>query len=134
MADTGRAAPPVAAALEDDEETARRQAAALQLPFEPLDGPPDPELWQEVPLELLARFACVPLRKSGARLVLAFANLEDIHELDELEYLLARPLDAVIAPRARVQELLRRHRGGEILLEQASESLRLQLVAEDEPR
>jgi type IV pilus assembly protein PilB len=132
MADTVRAAPPVAAGPEGDEETARRQAAALQLPFDPLERLPEAQLWKEVPLELLARFSCVPLRRQGARLVLAFADLDDIHRLDELEYLLARPLDAAVAPRARVQELLRRHRGGEILLEQASESLRLQLVAEDE--
>jgi len=37
-----------------------------------------------------------------------------------------------VAPAARVSELLKRHRGGEILLEQASEGLRLQLVADDE--
>jgi type IV pilus assembly protein PilB len=37
-----------------------------------------------------------------------------------------------VAPEARVAEVLKRHRGGEILLEQASESLRLQLVADDE--
>jgi type IV pilus assembly protein PilB len=131
MADTGRPAPAVAAA-EDEQDAARRQAAALQLLYEPLDALPDPALWSEVPLELLARFTCVPLRRSGSRLVLAFADLDDIQKLDELEYLLSRPLEAAVAPRSRVQELLRRHRGGEILLEQASESLRLQLVAEDE--
>jgi type II secretory ATPase GspE/PulE/Tfp pilus assembly ATPase PilB-like protein len=38
----------------------------------------------------------------------------------------------VVAPAARVSALLKRHRGGEILLEQASEPLRLQLVVDDE--
>jgi type IV pilus assembly protein PilB len=111
----------------------RRQAEALQLPFDPLnDLPEDPGLWSEVALELLVRFACVPVGREGERLVLAFGGLDDLRKVDELEYLLARPIEAVVAPRRRVEEALKRHRGGDILLEQASEALRLQLVADDE--
>ena len=40
----------------------------------------------------------------------------------------------MVAPAGRVAAALKRHRGGELLLEQASESLRLQLVADDETR
>jgi type IV pilus assembly protein PilB len=131
MAETHRPAP--AAPAQDDAQRARRDAEALRLPFEPLDAlAPDPELWSLVPLELLARFSCVPLRRAGGRLVLAFGGLTEIQKVDELEYLLGRPIDAVVAPAERVADELRRHRGGEILLEQASESLRLQLVADDE--
>jgi type II secretory ATPase GspE/PulE/Tfp pilus assembly ATPase PilB-like protein len=116
-----------------DSERARAQAEALHLPFAPLDAPPDdPALWAEVPLELLVRFGCVPLRHEGARLVLAFGSLEDITKVDELEFLLERPIDAAVAPAGRVAALLRRHRGGDLLLEQASEGLRLQLVPDDE--
>jgi type IV pilus assembly protein PilB len=115
-------------------ETAEaRQAEALRLPFEPLEQPvDDPSLWSEVPLELMVRYGCVPIRREGARLVLAFGGLDDLLKVDELEFLLARPIEAVVSPRHRVEDLLRRHRGGEMLLEQASEPLRLQLVSEDE--
>ncbi|MFI5006752.1 MAG: GspE/PulE family protein [Solirubrobacterales bacterium] len=117
----------------DGGERARSQADALHLPFEPLhDGPDDPGLWSEAPLELLVRFSCVPVRRDGGRLVLAFGGLEDLRRVDELEFLLERPIDAVVAPAERVAALLRRHRGGEVLLEQASEGLRLQLLADDE--
>ncbi len=117
----------------DSREPARTQAEALGLPFEPLDeGPDDPGLWSEAPLTLLVRFSCVPVRRDGARLVLAFGGLENLLKVDELECLLERPIDAVVAPAERVATLLRRHRGGEVLLEQASEGLRLQLLAEDE--
>jgi type IV pilus assembly protein PilB len=116
-----------------DREQARRQAEALLLPFDPLDRlPEDPDLWTAVPLEMLVRFGCVPLGQEGRRLVLAFGGLEDPLKVDELEFLLGRPVEAVVAPRHRVEELLRRHRGGEILLEQASEPLRVQLLADDE--
>ncbi len=120
-------------AASDDLENARRQAERLALPFEPLDQPPtDDSLWAEVPLELLVRYSCVPLRREGGRIVLAFGGLEDPLRIDELEFLLERPVEAALTPAGRVAALLRRHRGGEILLEQASEGLRLQLLAEDE--
>jgi type II secretory ATPase GspE/PulE/Tfp pilus assembly ATPase PilB-like protein len=105
----------------------------LDLPLEPLDrAPDDPTLWGEVPLELLVRYSCVPVRREGERIVLAFASLDDPTMVDELEFLLARPVEPVLAPPERVATLLRRHRGGELLLEQASEGLRLQLLGEDE--
>jgi len=103
------------------------------IPLEPLDDTPDdPSVWGEVPLELLVRYSCVPVRRIGERIVLAFAALDDPTRIDELEFLLERPVEPVLAPADRVARLLRRHHGGEILLEQASEGLRLQLVAEDE--
>jgi type IV pilus assembly protein PilB len=106
---------------------------ALDLPQEPLENAPDdPTLWAEVPLELLVRYGCVPVRREGERIVLAFGALSDETKLDEIEFLLERPVEAVLAPAERVAAALRRHRGGEILLEQASEGLRLQLVADDE--
>jgi len=108
-------------------------AEALRLPFDPLDRPPeDPLLWNEVPLEFLVRFHCVPVGRRGTRLVLAFGGLEDPLKVDEAEFHLGRSIDAVVAPPERVAEILKRHRGGELLLEQASEPLRLQLVAEDD--
>src|SRR4051812_8127624 len=127
-----RAGSPPAPA-ESDTEIARRQAERLQLPFDPLDEPPDdPDLWAEAPLELLVRFSCVPVGHEGGRLLMAFGGLEDFTRVDEAEFHLGKPLEPVVAPAGRVAVLLKRHRGGELLLEQASEPLRLQLVADDE--
>ena len=127
-----RAASPPAAS-ESDAEQARRQAGRLQLPFDTLDSPPDDaSLWAETPLELLVRFGCVPVGREDGRLVLAFGGLDDFARVDEAEFHLGRPIEPVVAPAGRVAELLKRHRGGELLLEQASEGLRLQLVADDE--
>ena len=71
--------PPVAGASPpDDAEEARRQAEALRLPFEPLEHlPEDAGLWSEVPLEVMVRFVCVPLGRSGGRLVLAFGGFSE---------------------------------------------------------
>jgi type II secretory ATPase GspE/PulE/Tfp pilus assembly ATPase PilB-like protein len=119
--------------VRDDEDEARRRAEALHLPFDALDGAGgDATLWNQLPLELLVRYSCVPLRREGERIVLAFGGLDDLLKVDELEFHLERPIEAVVAPAGRVAAILKRHRGGEILLEQASEGLRLQLLAEDE--
>jgi type II secretory ATPase GspE/PulE/Tfp pilus assembly ATPase PilB-like protein len=117
--------------VKDEVREAEALAERLSLPFEPLDAAPADSLWAEAPLELLVRYSCVPVGRAGARLVLAFGALDDPARVDEMELLLERPIEPVIAPAERVAALLRRHRGGEILLEQASEGLRLQLVAED---
>jgi type IV pilus assembly protein PilB len=112
---------------------AEDKAASLKLPFEPLDSlPDDPSLWDDVPLELMVRHGCVPVRRDGGRLVFAFGGLEDVLEVDEVEFHLDRPIDAVVAPRSRVAEILKRHKGGDLLLERAGESLRVQLVGDDD--
>ena len=55
MADPVTTPPRPAGKGASDSERARAQAEAWQLPFAPLDAPPDePGLWSEVPLELLA--------------------------------------------------------------------------------
>jgi type II secretory ATPase GspE/PulE/Tfp pilus assembly ATPase PilB-like protein len=133
MGDTEGLPPTGALNGHSDEEKARARADELGLPYEPLEATPtDPGLWGEVPLELLVRYSCVPVGREGERIVLAFGALEDPASLDELEFLLERPVEALVAPADRVSALLKRHRGGELLLEQASEGLRLQFVGEDE--
>jgi len=124
----------VAAVAAKDDEAAREQAAALGLPFEPLaEAPTDLAVWGDLPVDLMVRHAWVPLREGAeGRLVLAFGGLEDPQRIDEVEFLLGRPIDAVVAPASRVEDVLRRHRGGELLLAQAAEGLRLQLVVDDE--
>ncbi len=115
-----------------DTDSARKAAESWRLQYDPLETAPDPALWAEVPLDFLARFRCVPVGRDGGRLVLAFGGLEDLLRVDEAEFNLGRPIEARVAPEERVVELLRRHRGGEMLLEKATQALRLQLVPEDD--
>jgi type II secretory ATPase GspE/PulE/Tfp pilus assembly ATPase PilB-like protein len=114
-------------------ESAAATARAVPLPFEALEPlPDDPGLWSGVPLDLMIRHSCVPVRREGGRLVIAFGALGSILEVDEVEFHLDRPIEAVIAPRERVMDALKRHRGGDVLLERAGESLRVQLVGDDD--
>jgi type IV pilus assembly protein PilB len=116
-----------------EDDRLRAQAAALWLPFDPLEAlPDDAALWREAPLDVLVRFDCVPLGHRGGRLVLAFGGPVELSRIDDAERALGRPIDAVIAPPRRVEEALRRHRGGDALLERAGEALRLELVSDDD--
>ncbi len=104
-------------------------------PWTALDGYAEDEtLWAELPLETLVRLACVPVARAedGERLVLAFAAPLEPARVDEAEFFLARPIEALAAPAELVQQILRRHRSGEMMLDQATEHLKLQLVAEDD--
>ncbi len=136
MRDFGLRSPgePVAAGADSPAvEQARREAERWRLPFVPLDDDPDdPGLWADLPLEVLVRHVCVPVGRIEGRPLLAFGGLDDVQRVDEAEFLLGRAIDAAVAPRPRVEAVLKRHRGGQLLLEQAGEPLRLQLVGDDE--
>jgi hypothetical protein len=100
-----------------DEARARAQAAHWRLPFEPLANVSDEaELWAQVPLDLMVRFGAVPIGRRGRRLVVAFGDVSDIQKADELEFLLGVPIEAAVAPESRVAQLLKRRRGGDLLL------------------
>src|SRR5688572_4861846 len=130
---SGPAAPAATGAAAPDRAEAARKAEAFGLPLEPLEDPPqDPTVFSTIPLELMVRFDCIPVREEDDRLVVAFGRLDDITRVDELEFHLGRPIDAVIAPRGRVADLLRRQHGGDPRLERAGEALKVQLVADDE--
>ncbi len=115
------------------EEQARQQALRLGLPFEdlPLELA-EGDLWAELPMDVLVRHQCVPVARREGRLVLAFGGLDDLARVEECEWALGQPIEAAVAPRPRVEALLKRHRGGEVFLEQAGEALRVTLVADDE--
>jgi type IV pilus assembly protein PilB len=124
----------LAARRRDDEALARQQAEEHGLAFEPLtEVSADPAVWGDISVDVMVRYLFVPLGENAdGRLALAFGGLENPQRIDEVEFLLGRPIDALVAPSSRVEDVLRRHRGGELLLAQAAEGLRLQLVDDDE--
>jgi type IV pilus assembly protein PilB len=117
-----------------DEEAAAR-ALAARFRFEYVDVAsyaPDPDILQSVPVELMFRYNFLPYRREGARLVLVMADPTDIPVVDELGLLLKTPIQPAVGAPSAIQEALKRSQGTQRVLEQASESFKIQLIREDE--
>jgi type IV pilus assembly protein PilB len=125
---------PPAAANAASEETAAR-ALALRYGLEYVDVAsfaPDPDILQSVPVELMFRYNFLPYRRENGRLVLVMADPTDIPVVDELSLLLQTPIQPAVGTPGAIQEALKRGQGTQRVLEEASESFKIQLLRDDE--
>jgi type IV pilus assembly protein PilB len=93
---------------------------------------PDPELLKSVPVELMFRYAFLPYRREGDRLVLVMADPTALPVVDELSLVLQTQVQPAVGTPSAIQEALKRSQGTQRVLEQASESFKIQLVREED--
>src|SRR4029450_7433135 len=93
---------------------------------------PDPDILAAVPVELMFRYTFLPYRREGTRLVLVMADPTDLPTLDELSLLLQSPVRPAVGVAKAIEEALKRGQGTQRVLEQASESFKLQVVSTDD--
>ena len=126
---TTPAVPPAA-----EEEAAR--ALALRFGLEYVDVgsfAPDPEILQSIPVDLMFRYNFLPYRRDeNARLVLVMADPTDIPVVDELALLLQTDIQPAVGTLSAIQGALKKGSGTQRVLEEASESFKIQIVREDE--
>jgi type II secretory ATPase GspE/PulE/Tfp pilus assembly ATPase PilB-like protein len=116
-----------------EEETARALAARYRLEFVDVASfAPDPEILKSVPVELMFRYNFLPYRREGERLVLVMADPANIPVVDELSLLLQTPIQPAVGAPSAIQEALKRGQGTQRVLEQASESFKIQLLRDDD--
>jgi type IV pilus assembly protein PilB len=128
-----RADPMAALGAPSEEEAARALAARYRLEYVDVQSfAPDPEILKSVPVELMFRYNFLPYRREGERLVLVMADPADIPVVDELSLLLQTPVQAAVGTPSAIQEALKRGQGTTRVLEQASESFKIQILREDE--
>jgi type II secretory ATPase GspE/PulE/Tfp pilus assembly ATPase PilB-like protein len=124
---------PASLAAGEAEEKARALAERHQLEYVDVASfAPDPEILKSVPVELMFRYTFLPYRREGARLVLVMADPTDIPVIDELSLLLQTPIQPAVGTPSAIQEALKRGQGTQRVLEQASESFKIQLLREEE--
>lgn len=70
-----------------------------------------PETIEQVPGDIARRYRVVPVMRSGGALIVALADPTDLETLDSLRYILKTDVDAVIAPRSQIHQMLNRHYG-----------------------
>jgi type IV pilus assembly protein PilB len=115
------------------DEKVLAQALAMQFGLEYLDleqTPPDPELAEVIPPELMGRFECLPVRKTADGLAVAVADPTRLRSLDDLEMLLDQRLEHVVAAKGQIGRLIERGQGSQQVLQEVSEDFKLQLVKE----
>jgi type II secretory ATPase GspE/PulE/Tfp pilus assembly ATPase PilB-like protein len=134
-------APPAAAAPEgatsaaasEEEASARSLAGRYRLEYVDVSSfAPDPEILKSVPVELMFRYNFLPYRREAGRLVLVMADPTDIPVVDELSLLLQTPIQPAVGTPSAIQEALKRSQGTTRVLEEASESFKIQLVRGDD--
>jgi type IV pilus assembly protein PilB len=116
-----------------EEDAARALAARYGLEYVDVASfAPDPEILKSVPVELMFRYDFLPYRREGERLVLVMADPTDIPVVDELSLVLQTPVQPAVGTPSAIQEALKRSQGTQRVLEQASESFKIQLLRDDE--
>jgi len=111
------------------EELARR----FGLPFDPLDEfHVDPELFRIIPVDVMLRYQFLPQSLENETLRVIMADPSDLNSLNEVELILARPLDVVVGPPSRISDILEKSESTQRVLDEASEGFQMQLVQEAE--
>ena len=117
------------------EEEAKARALAERFRLEYVDVTsyaPDPDILQSVPVELMFRYNFLPYRRDGGRLVLVMADPTDIPVVDELSLLLQTAIQPAVGTPSAIQEALKRSQGTQRVLQEASESFKIQILHGDE--
>ena len=116
-----------------EEVKARELAARYQLEFVDVASfAPDPDILKSVPVELMFRYNFLPYRREAGRLVLVMADPTDIPVVDELSLLLKTPIAPAVGTPSAIQEALKKGQGTQRVLEQASESFKIQVLRDDD--
>jgi type II secretory ATPase GspE/PulE/Tfp pilus assembly ATPase PilB-like protein len=121
--------------VDHDAEEAAARALARRYRLEYVDVAsfaPEPEILSAVPVDLMFRYNFLPYRREGGRLVLVMADPTDILVVDELSLLLQTPIQPAVGTPSAIQEALKRGQGSQRVLEQASESFKIQILRDDE--
>lgn len=118
---------------QEDLERARELAEKLGLPFDPLEEfHVDPDLFRTFPVELMLRYQFLPMEERDGVLRVIMADPSDVVDVNQLETMLARPLDIVVGPRKKISDILEKSESTQRVLDEATEGFRLQLVQEAE--
>jgi type IV pilus assembly protein PilB len=112
---------------------ARRLAERYRLEFVDLTQfSIDHELFRTIPADLMLRYGFVPYRRDGQSLVIVVSDPTDLPMIDEVAVQLASPIRVAVGTRSAIEGILKKSESSQRVLEEATESFKIQLVREDE--
>src|SRR3990167_2512360 len=115
-----------------EEELAKAVAEGFGLEYIEEPALPLQPSTKEISAELMHRYAFVPIKRDGDRMLIAVHNPADIVKIDELEALLNSKIAIVVATRSAIDNVLKRLKKGEELFQEIAEEFKFQLVKETE--
>src|SRR5437867_3625590 len=125
--------PTGALASSSEEDAARALAERYRLEYvDHASFAHDHEILKSVPVDMMLRYNFLPYRREEGRLILVMADPTDIPVVDELSHLLQTPVQPAVGTPSAIQEALKRGQGTTRVLEQASESFKIQILRDDE--
>ena len=114
---------------EADLERARELAEQLGLPLDELtEFRGEPDLFRQIPVDVMLRHQFVPLHRDGDVVVVAMADPSSMLLVDEVELALGAPVDVRVAPAGKIAEILEKSESTQRVLDEATEDFRIQLV------
>jgi type IV pilus assembly protein PilB len=119
--------------LLQEEQNARELAVRYRLEFIDLkDFQIDHSLFRAIPVDLMFRYNFVPFKKENGTLYIVVSDPTNILMVDELELMLGVRIRMVVGTQAAIQDILKKSESSQRVLEEATETFRLQILSEDE--
>ncbi len=116
-----------------EELQAQRVAQRLELEYVDLEHfEIDPELFRQIPVDLMFRYNFVPRHRTETGLSVVVADPTDVLMIDELELLLGTSIEVCVGTQTAIQEILKKSESSQRVLEEATEEFRIQIVTEDD--
>ena len=120
-------------ALKQEEQDGHLLADRYRLEFIELkDFQIDHALFRSIPVDLMFRYNFVPFRKENGTLYVVAADPSNIVMIDDLELQLGVRIKLMVGTQSAIQDVLKKSESSQRVLEEATETFRMQVVREDE--
>jgi len=118
---------------EEDRKRAAELAGRIGLPYDDLlDFRGDPELFRQIPVDVMVRYQFVPLERQGDVVVVAMSDPSNVLAVDEVELAIGAPVEVRVGPAGKIAEILEKSESTQRVLDEATEDFKIQLVQERE--
>ena len=118
---------------EEDRKRAVELAERSGVPFDDLsEFRGDPELFRQIPVDVMIRYQFVPVERQGDVVVVVMADPSNVLAVDEVELAIGSPVDVRVGPAGKIAEILEKSESTQRVLDEATEDFKIQLVQERE--
>jgi type IV pilus assembly protein PilB len=118
---------------EEDRKRAVELAERSGLPFDDLsEFRGDPELFRQIPVDVMIRYQFVPVERQGDVVVVVMADPSNVLAVDEVELAIGSPVEMRVGPAGKIAEILEKSESTQRVLDEATEDFKIQLVQERE--